>query len=407
VNAVVIVGGGHGGVQVAASLRDEGFENDIILLESQQRLPYQRPPLSKQYMTGEHDEAGLVLRGESFFASRKIDLRLGTTVNAIDRDARVVHVDSGARVRYGHLVLAPGAASRPLAVPGANLEGVLSLRTFDDALLLRHRLESAKNVVVVGGGFIGLEIAAVASAAARVCIVEPRDRVLARAVTPTVSEVVESSHACAGNTLLLGSAVVELTGRNNAVCGAVLSDGTTLPADLVVIGVGALPATGLAAASGLTTNGGIVVDEFLTTSDKYISAIGDCVSRIDERGHAHRIECVQNAVDQARYVAQRLVTGRPEPFAAIPFFWTNQLDLRIQTVGTGWPDDDQLVLGDREQNTFSVCRFHNDHLVAVESVNRPRDHMAARKLLGGHQRIDLATASHPGFDLKTYLMSRS
>lgn len=406
-NGVVIIGGGHGGVQLAASLREEGFEDDIVLLEGHDHLPYHRPPLSKQYLTREHDEAELMLRPSSFFASRNISLRLGVTVSSIDRSARVVQVRGGESVPYKHLVLALGATSRRLEIPGAELDGVLALRTLDDAQRLRHRLESAADVVVVGGGFIGLEIAAIASTKARVTVVEPQGRVLARAVSPVVSSVVQSSHERAGNTLRLDTTVIELTGRDDKVSGAVLNDGTHIPADLVVVGVGAVPTTGLAGSAELATDAGILVDKFLTTSDEHISAIGDCVSQIDERGLPRRVECVQNAIDQARYVASRLVSGGTNPYAAVPFFWTNQLDLRIQTVGVGSPDDKLVVLGDWTQNIFSVCRFSGDRLVCVESVNRPRDHIAARKLLGSEQYLGLSTASQRGFDLKAHLISQS
>ena len=407
-SGVVIVGGGHAGVQLAASLRDQGFEDDIVLLEQGAHLPYQRPPLSKQYLSREQDEPELALRPESFFTSRGIRLRLGVTVTSIDRIARVVHLRDGESVGYRHLVLALGAVSRTLDIPGSNMDGVLALRTLEDAQRLRRRLEAANDVVIVGGGFIGLEVAAIASAKARVTIVEPLARVMARSVTPLVSKVVESSHIKAGSTLLLGSTVTELTGEDNQVRGALLSDGIHVPADLVVVGVGAVASTKLASAGGLTTDKGVLVDEFLITSDEHISAIGDCASQIDESGVSRRLECVQNAVDQARHVAGRLVSGRAAPYTATPFFWTNQLDLRIQIVGRGLPDDELLVLGDQTWNAFSVCRFSQGRLVAVESVNRPRDHVAARKLLGGgHQHLDLQTASRRDFDLKAHVLSQS
>ena len=405
--AVVVIGGGHGGVELVASLRDQGFEDDVVLLEQQDDLPYQRPPLSKKYLTREHDETDLPLRSENFFSSRGIQLRLGTTVTTIDRAARIVHLHDGDSVPYRHLVLALGATSRQLDVPGAQLDGVLSLRTLDDARRLRHELTSAKTVVVVGGGFIGLEVAAFASAGTHVTVVEPQHRLMARAVAPLVSDVVASSHALAGTTVMLDSSVCHLAGHDGHVSSVVLDDGTHLPADLVIVGVGAAPATGISQSAGLATSNGILVDEYLCTSDLHISAIGDCASRLDERGVPQRVECVQNAVDQARYVANGIVHGRSAPYAAVPFFWTNQHDLRIQTVGTGAPDNELLVLGNPMEGAFSVCRFSNGWLVAVESVNRPRDHMAARKLLRSDHPLNLSTASHPDFDLKAHLTRSS
>jgi 3-phenylpropionate/trans-cinnamate dioxygenase ferredoxin reductase component len=404
VTGVVIVGAGHGGVQLAASLTDSGFSGDVVLLDAQNWLPYQRPPLSKQYLVGNHADDDLLLRPPSFYASRGIDLRLGVRATEIDRNRRVVRTDTSVELPYQQLILAQGAANRELLLPGAHLNGIFALRTLSQVKGFRARLAAAENVVVIGGGFIGMEVAATASRTAAVTIIEQQERVLARAVAPLMSQAVESTHRNAGNDLRTGESVKELRGRDGHVTDVILGDGTAIPADVVVIGVGALPHTDIAARAGLEIANGILVDDRLRTNDPAIYAIGDCAARINRRNDTpQRLECVQNSVDQARHVAAQIVSGSAEPYNAVPYFWTNQFDLRIQTVGLGTRDDEFVVLGDPLQRAFSICRFSHGELVAVESLNRPRDHVAARKILNAALSLTPEVALLKGFDLNEHL----
>jgi len=400
---VVVVGAGHGGVQVAASLRAEGHRGPVVLLDGQDHLPYHRPQLSKEFLGSGAGEPQL-LRSPSFFADQDIDLRLGAAVAALHPAQRRVELRDGGTVGYTHLVLALGSSLRRLPVPGAELDGIAQLGSLTDAAALRARLGAARDVVVVGGGFLGLEIAAACAEVGRaVTVVEPQARLLARAVAPAVSDAVQRVHEAAGTVLRLGAGVERFTGRDGRVRRVVLSDGSELPGDLVVVAVGVTANSGIAAAAGLAVDDGVLVDPWLRSSDPDVFAVGDCVARPDrELGAPRRIECVQNAIDQARHVASSITHGLGEPYDKIPWFWTHQLGLRVQTVGLGFPDDECVALGDPDGDSFSVCRFRRGRLVAVESVNRPRDHMAARRLLSGGVLPDPTEVGSAGFDLKNH-----
>lgn len=403
---VVVVGGGQGGFQVAASLREAGHTGPLTVVGDEPGLPYQRPPLSKAYLTGILPLDTVVLRGQSFFDSRDVTLRCGEPVVRIDRDAARVELASGGRLDYAHLVLAVGARARELPVPGADLDGVALLRTLAHADALRPRLAVPCRVVVIGAGFIGMEVAAVAATAGhQVTVVEELDRAMARAVAPELSAHVTAAHESHGSRVLFGRTVLALRGGlDGAVREVELDGGERLPADLVLVGVGVTADTGLAAGAGLAVDDGIVVDEWLLTADPRISAIGDCASYPSAHAGARtRLESVQNAVDQARYVARRLTVGVDEGYRAVPWFWTHQFDMRIQMAGVCAADDHRIVRGDPAQGRFSVFRFHRERLLSVESVNRVADHMAARKVLAGNRRPTVAEVAQDGFDLKTYV----
>ena len=405
---VVVVGAGHGGVQAAASLRDLGYPGKIVLADAQAHVPYQRPPLSKNFLGDifEGGAAGEPLRALEFFDTHRIDLELGTEVTALRTAEHQVQLADGRTLDYTHLILATGAANRTLDIPGKDLDGVVELRTLSDASTLRDRLRAAQRIVVIGGGFIGLEVAAAAATSSSVTIVEPQDRVLARAVTPIVSDAVQRAHDRAGNTILLNVGAQALAGAKGHVRHVTLTNGTQLPADLVVVAVGVTANDRLAVEAGIRVDNGILVDDWLRTSAQDVFAVGDCVARLEEGAATPlRLECVQNAVDQARHVATSIVHGCGAEYQRVPYFWTNQLDLRIQTVGLGSAHDEFLVLGERELDRFSVCRFRDNRLVAVESVNRPRDHMAARRILDEDRTLDIAEARRPGFDLKEFVLA--
>lgn len=401
---VVVVGAGQAGFQAAASLREAGFADPITLIGDEAALPYQRPPLSKAYLAGKTDARGLLLRQESFFSEHGIAHRRGERAAAIDRAARRIRLEGGEEVAYDHLVLATGTRNRALPVPGADLDGVHQLRSLDDADRLKSAIEDARRIVVIGAGFIGLEFAAVcAGRGLSVTVIEAAPRVMARAVSPETSAAFRTFHEAAGVTLLFGAGVNAIEGEGGRAASVALADGKNLPADLVLVGIGVVPNQELAEDAGLAVRDGIAVDAFLATSDPMISAIGDCV-RFPTRfahglpgGDRVRIESVQNAVDQGRCLAARL-TGRPAAYDAVPWFWSDQGPHKLQIAGLAGPDDAGVVR--RTGAGFSMFRFRDGRLSAVESVDRPADHMAARRLIAAGRSPSPEQAADPGFDLK-------
>jgi 3-phenylpropionate/trans-cinnamate dioxygenase ferredoxin reductase component len=405
-DAVVIIGAGQGGFQAAASLRDEGFAGRITLIGDEPYLPYQRPPLSKTYLAGSLDENGLTLRPASFFERNSIELLMGDTAVAIDRDKQEVKLASGRMVGYAHLILATGTRPRPLVAEGADLSGVHILRTKDDADALRPRLGEGSRVAVIGGGFIGMEFAAVsADAGHEVVVIEGLARIMARSVSPELSEYVTAVHRGRGTRMLLGSGVQRLVGDAGQVSGVVLANGETVAADVVLVGIGVLPNAELAQDAGLEVANGISVDGSLLTSDPRISAIGDCANypSAHDGGRPTRLESVQNAVDHARHVAARLTGGSYSAYQKVPWFWTHQLDLNVQIAGIGSANDDCVLRKDPAGERFSIYRFQSQRLVCVESVNQPGAHMLARRMLTGEVRPSPAQVADPGFDMKALL----
>ncbi|MGJ5008791.1 NAD(P)/FAD-dependent oxidoreductase [Bradyrhizobium oligotrophicum] len=400
---VVIVGAGHAGFQLATSLRQAGFADPIHLINDEPHLPYQRPPLSKAYLKGTGGPETLMFRPQKFYADQTIDLVYDRAV-AVQRDQRKVLLASGRTLDYGHLVFATGARNRLLDIPNANLPAVRYLRILDDSEALRGLLADAKRAVVIGAGFIGLEFAATARIKGlEVDVLELGARVMARAVTAEISDYFQKQHAEAGVRIHLGVQATSIEADGNKVTGVSLSDGRHIPADLVVVGVGVLPNVELAAEAGLQVASGIVVDEYLLTSDPHISAIGDCALFVSQRfGGTLRLESVQNATDHARCVAARL-TGDVKPYDGQPWFWSDQGNDKLQIAGltTGY---DQVVLrGDPAQKAFSAFCYKEGRLVGIESVNRAGDHMFGRKLLAAGGTLDAAKAADPSFDLKSAL----
>jgi 3-phenylpropionate/trans-cinnamate dioxygenase ferredoxin reductase subunit len=403
---VVIVGAGHAGVQLAASLREEGFDGAVALLSADPHLPYQRPPLSKAFLKGQMEVEGLPLRAAQFYRDKGVDLLFGEMATGVDRIARRVELASGGRLDYGHLVLATGARQRPLAAPGVELDGVMELRDLDDARALRERLGAARRIVVIGAGFIGLEIAATATAlGGQVTIVELASRPLGRAVSPATSAFFLRAHRAFGARLLLGVGVAALHGRNGSLSAVELTDGEVLPADLAIVGIGVLPEDRLARRAGLACDNGIAVNDHLETADPLISAIGDCALFPEPgAGSPVRLESVQNAVDQARCVARRLV-GKRERYAALPWFWSDQGDLKLQIAGLSNGCDRWVMRGDPDARSFAVFGFRGGALAAVETVNRPGDHMAARRIIGANLPLSAAQAGDLDFDLRRLAMT--
>ncbi|WP_406113150.1 NAD(P)/FAD-dependent oxidoreductase [Kitasatospora purpeofusca] len=404
-DSVVVVGAGQGGYQTAASLREHGYRGRLVLIDAEDELPYEKPPLSKAYLKGEADEAQLWLRPVSFYARQSIELVAGS-VTAVDPAARTVRLADGSVYEYGHLVLATGATPRTLGVPGAGLRGVHTLRTAQDAAALRVSLRAARHAVVVGAGFIGLEFAAAARrSGCEVTVVEALDRPLARAVSARTAEHFTRLHRREGSRLVFGQGVAALHGdERGAVAAVELADGARLPADLVLAGIGVIPRTGLAAAAGLRVSGGIVVDAHLLTSDPHISAIGDCAAFPQVRsGNRLRLESVQNAVGHAELVAARL-TGESRGYRELPWFWSDQFATTVQIAGLDEGHDTQVVVGE-DPDAFSVLLFRGGELQAVESVNRPTDHLASRQLLDRGVPLNPVEAAAPGFTLRGHLAS--
>ncbi|WP_298879653.1 FAD-dependent oxidoreductase [uncultured Bradyrhizobium sp.] len=400
---VIIVGAGHGGYQVAASLRQAGFANRICLINDEAHLPYQRPPLSKAYIKGSAGPDSLMFRPEKFYQDQKIELIAGRAVS-IDRAARKVLLASGEMLAYGHLVLATGARNRLLDLPNANLPDVKYLRILDESEALRQIMPTKKRAVIIGAGFIGLEFAATARIKGlEVDVLELAPRVMARAVTAEVSEYFQARHREAGIRIHLGVQATSIEAEYGKVTGVSLSDGRHLPADLVVVGVGVLPNIELAAEAGLPVAAGIIVDEYLSTADPNISAIGDCALFASPRfGGSLRLESVQNATDHARCLAARL-TGDRKPYDGHPWFWSDQGDDKLQIAGLTTGYDRVVLRGDPAKKAFSAFCYHGEKLLGIESINRAGDHMFGRRLQAMGRSIKPEQAADESFDLKSAL----
>ena len=405
---VAVVGAGQAGFQTASSLRQEGFAGRILLVGDEPVLPYQRPPLSKSYLAGESSLDELWLRPAAFYKKQEIDLVTGASVAAIDRRGRCLRLASGGEIGFDHLVLATGARNRPLAVPGAEFDGVLALRTLADTDVLRQRLTEAREVVVVGAGFIGLEFASVAIAAgAAVHIVELTQQPMGRVVSAPVSRFFTEAHRRWGAEISLGTGVARIFGDSGRVSGVETSDGRHLPAGLVLVCIGVVPNAELADAAGLAIGNGIAVDGHLATGEPAISAIGDCASFPTRFAAARvRLESVQNAVDQARSVAAG-IAGKPAVYDKVPWFWSDQGDLKLQIAGLTTGHDAAILRGDPESGSFSVFCFRDGRLLGVELVNRAADHIAARRMLAGAPPLTPEQAADTDYDLQAHAARRS
>ncbi|HEY5756576.1 MAG TPA: FAD-dependent oxidoreductase [Steroidobacter sp.] len=402
--SIAIIGAGQAGLQVASSLRELHYEGRVVLIGDEPHIPYARPPLSKAYLLGETGD--LALRPQTYFAQHHVDLITGKRAVAIDRTRRMVGLDDESVVEYDHLILATGARNRPLPVPGAELGNVFLLRTVDEASVLRERLANAKNVVVIGAGFIGLEFAATATkSGSSVTVLDVADRPMARALSKTMSAVFTREHERAGVRLMFNTQVLRLLGEHS-VSGVETVDGQVLPADLVLIGIGVIPNVELAATCNLNVENGVVVDEFLQTNDPHISAIGDVAAFPcrHSNGARVRLESVQNACDQARCVALRIM-GQPAAYEAVPWFWSTQGSLKLQMAGLPSSGCDEVVRGELNSSKCSVFLFRDGQLACVETLNKPADHMLARRLLAERTVLTPGQAADPTFDLKALLQS--
>jgi len=402
---VVVVGAGQGGLQVAESLRNGGYRGKLVLLGDETHAPYQRPPLSKGLLLGEMEPQQLTLRQPAVYDRKGIDLRLQSRVVSLDTSRRTLGLADGTALGYDKLVLATGARPRPLPIAGADAAGVHTLRTLDDTQAIAASLAAARRVVVIGGGFIGLEMAAVARKLGKqVTLVEAADRLMARVVAPEISAFYLSLHREQGCRVLLETAVSELQqDASGRVCGLILGSGERLDADLVVLGIGVRPNEELAAAAAIECDRGIVTDGSGRTSDPHVYAIGDCAVQRLADGSSRRLESVQNAVESAKACAAAIL-GQQRPFTAPPWFWSDQYDIKLQMVGLSAGCDEAVLRGDPQTRQFSCCYFKEGALLAMDSVNRPADHMLGRKLLAGPNSLTPDQAADPGFDLKAALL---
>ncbi|WP_367718808.1 FAD-dependent oxidoreductase [Nitratireductor sp. GISD-1A_MAKvit] len=378
---IIIIGAGHAGVQAAASLREEGYEGRLTLISGDPELPYHKPPLSKAFLKAA-DAQPQMLRAQAFYDTQKIELLKGRRVTSVKPRPHTLTLDDGSQLHWSKLLLATGAKPRRLAVPGADLAGVFYLRDCADAARLRDALATAQKLVVIGGGFIGLEVAATAAMAGRrVDVVEAAERILGRAVSPTIARHLHAYHESLGVGISTGCGVAELRSEEGKLRSVLTSDGQELDADLVLVGIGALPETELAEKAGLVCDNGIHVDASCRTSLEDIYAIGDCVSfRYLSPERVLRLESVQNATDQAR-IAAKAMLGKEAFYDAVPWFWSDQGERKLQMAGLSLDADREVIAGDPHSAAFGVYLYSGERLVAVETVNRPGEHMMARRML--------------------------
>jgi 3-phenylpropionate/trans-cinnamate dioxygenase ferredoxin reductase subunit len=405
---IVIVGAGQAGVMTAEALRSGGFEGPITMLGDEPHGPYHRPPLSKAWMAGEIEAAQLVMRAPEMLARKNITLRTGVTVKAIDRSAQTVIQGDGSMLPYTGLVLATGSTPRALPLPGGDAPGVLALRTRDDASAIADRLaaciEQQRPVVVIGGGFIGLEVAATArKKGLAVTVLEAAPRLLGRVLAPVLSDWYAGLHRGHGVQLVLGAQVAAIEADAQGVTGVKLADGSVVPAGLVVVGIGVSANHQLAQAAGLECDRGIVVDACCRTSDPLIVAAGDCTARRLADGSLLRLESVQNATEQGKSAAAALL-GQERPFTATPWFWSDQYDKKLQMAGLSMGADGWAVRGDMAAGAFTVYHFKGEQLIAADSVNASKDHLQVRKLLDAGVSPTREQAADVAFDLASLLV---
>ncbi len=401
---VIIVGAGQAGGQTAVSLRLMGYEGPVLLIGDESHVPYERPPLSKAFLAGDVGHERLYLKRPTYYDDHDIALKLGMRVGAIDRTTKTVTLTSGESLGYDKLVLATGSRVRQLDVPGADLKGVHYLRTLGDVEAIKAELEPDAAVAIVGGGYIGLEVAAVmAKLGAKPVVIELLDQVMARAMAPDVAQFFEDVHRGEGVDIRLNTGVTGFQADDQGRVGAVATDtGETIAADLVIIGIGILPETGLAETAGLAVDNGIVVDDCGRTEDPSVFAAGDCTNHpnalLDRR---LRLESVQNAVSQGKAVAAAII-GKPAPYAEVPWFWSDQFDLKLQIVGLSEPEDRVVIRGSLEDRKFSACYLRDGVFVAINCINALRDFTAAKKLVAAGARPDPARLADPDIALKEF-----
>ncbi len=401
---IIIVGGGHGGAQLCASLRQNGYGGKITMVSKEDCLPYHRPPLSKAFLKNSSIDQQII-KPQAFYDDNDIELLLGHEVISIHPASNEIELVNGKRLGYSKLVLATGARARQLDVSGSRANGVHYLKFAEDAVRIRDELENANNISVIGGGFIGLEAAATfAGMGKNVTVYEAGERLLGRAVAPEISEFFLNKHRANGMDIRLNASVEEIVVENGNAIG-VKSDGVITKADIVLIGIGVVGNSEIAKNSGLSCENGIEVDPHMQTSDPDILAIGDCVAfQHWQSGASVRLESVQNANDQARNAALTLIET-PQPYVAVPWFWSDQGEDKLQIVGLANGSDRRVVQAKPDLNKLTVYHYKGSRLIAVDTVNNQADHMVGRRVLAGSKLPDYSQVSLPEFDFKEFFNS--
>ena len=399
-DTIVIAGAGHAAGQVVATLKQKQFAGRIVLIGDEPYLPYQRPPLSKKYLAGAMPAERLYFKPPAFYDAANIDVRLGTRIDALDRETRRVITADGESIAYDKLILALGSRVQTIPVAGAGLGGIHYLRSIADVDGIRAELDPGKSIVTVGAGYIGLEVAAVCrQRGLDVTVIELADRVMSRVVSPHVSAFFEELHRRHGVKLRLGAGLASFTGEGR-VSGVVTSAGDTLEADLVVVGVGIVPNTEIAAAAGLAVDDGIVVDDRCMTEDPAIYAVGDCTSHPNGiYGRRLRLESVHNALEQAKTAAGNACGGDLR-YDQVPWFWSDQYDVKLQIAGLSQGYDGVVIRGNPAEDAFACCYLQEGRLIAVDAVNSPREFMQAKDLIASHVVPDPGKLADPGIQLK-------
>ena len=399
---VLIIGAGHGGAQAAIALRQRGFEGSIAMIGAENELPYERPPLSKEYLAGEKEFERLLIRPADFWQSKDIDMHLGSKVTTVHPENRQVALEDGTVFTYGHLIWATGGAPRSLVCSGHDLRGVHSVRSRADVDALIGDLPATRRIVVIGGGYIGLEAAAVLSKLGKeVVVLEALDRVLARVAAEPISRFYEAEHRAHGVDLRTGVSVDCIEESDGAARAVRLADGTRIEAEMVIVGIGILPAVDPLLEAGAEGGNGVHVDEFCRTSLPGVFAIGDCAAHenVHAAGARLRLESVQNAHDQAVAAAQA-IRGEPQAYSAVPWFWSNQYDLKLQTVGLSVGYDEVVVRGDPANRSFSVIYLRDDHVAALDCVNSVRDYVQGKRLVAERLKLPREKLADPQIPLK-------
>jgi 3-phenylpropionate/trans-cinnamate dioxygenase ferredoxin reductase subunit len=395
---IVIIGAGQAGCQAVESLRKEGFTGPITMIGDEAYPPYQRPPLSKAYLLGTFERPRLFLKSDTYYADTGCELILNTSVKAIHRGERIVELKDGRKLSYDKLLLTTGARVRKLRCPGADLAGIHYLKTIADVDGLQDVFQSGKRIAIVGGGYIGLEVAAVgAKRGLDVTVFEAMDRLMARAVSPQLSAFYATEHEKAGVKLKLRTGVEAFGGDGKVEW--VKAGGETYPADIVLVGIGVVPCEELAVHAGLGCEDGIVVDQNARTGDAHIWAAGDCTRHVGREGHYIRLECVQNAIDQAKHAAAAMV-GKPKTYSEVPWFWSDQYDLKLQIAGLARPTDLIVQRGDAAGRKFAVFHLRDGVVAAVEAVNAAPEYLIGKKMIAEGKKIAPETLADTTIPMK-------